>query len=343
MSKELVRVGIIGAGGNTVSRHIPGLQAIQGVEVLNVCNRSAESSQRVADQFGIPKIHQNWTELIADEETNAIVIGTWPYLHCRATLAALEKNKHVLCEARMAMNAREAEAMRDAAGKKPHLIAQLVPSPFTLGVDKTVQRLIASGYLGQLRALEVRDYQTFSNGDDTMHWRHDFDLSGFNTMSLGIWYEALMRWVGEAKRVLAMGRTFTKMRKDQKGTMRSVHIPEHLDVIADMACGAQLHLQISTVARFCGPPRALIFGSKGTLLFSEGGLSGGQQEDTELRKITIPPEERGGWRVEEEFVNAIRGQETVTHTTFDEGVKYMEFTEAVRRSVEKRECVSLPL
>ena len=32
-----VKVGVIGAGANTKSRHIPGLQAISGVEVTSVC------------------------------------------------------------------------------------------------------------------------------------------------------------------------------------------------------------------------------------------------------------------------------------------------------------------
>ena len=93
------------------SRHIPGLQAIEGVEIIGVCNRSQESSQRVADEFGIPKTYANWQDAIADPDTNAIVIGTWPYMHCRATVAALEADKHVMCEARMAMNAKEAHTM----------------------------------------------------------------------------------------------------------------------------------------------------------------------------------------------------------------------------------------
>jgi len=42
-------------------------------------------------------------------------------------------------------------------------------------------------------------------------------------------------------------------------------------------------------------------------------------------------------------VNAIRGLEPITHTTFADGVKYMEFTEGVARSVASREAVSLPL
>ena len=52
---------------------------------------------------------------------------------------------------------------------------------------------------------------------------------------------------------------------------------------------------------------------------------------------------RGKWRVEEEFCNAIRGTEPVTHTPFDIGVQYMEFTEAVTRSAQSGQVVSLPL
>lgn len=343
MVSETVKVGIIGAGRNTTSRHIPGLQAIEDVEIIGVCNRSRESSQRVADAFGIPKIYDNWQDAIDDKETNTIVIGTWPYMHCRATVSALMANKHVMCEARMAMNAREAHAMRLMARRKSRLTAQIVPSPMTLRVDKTIKRLIAEGYIGDVLAVEVRAGGAFLDGESPLQWRQDFDLSGMNIMSMGIWYEALMRWVGEATKIMAMGQTFAKMRPDADGVMRAVRIPEHIDVVGELACGAQLHMQISAVTGLAGMPEVFIFGSQGTLRFSGNKLDGGQTEDDELKEIDIPAEEEGAWRVEEEFVNAIRGEEIITHTDFDTGVKYMEFTEAVTRSMSSGNVVSLPL
>ena len=343
MAQQTVKVGIIGAGGNTRSKHIPGLQAIEGVEIVGVCNRSQESSQRVADAFGIPKIYGNWQEAIGDPDTNAIVIGTWPYMHCRATVAALRADKHVMCEARMAMNAREARIMRMASRQKTHLIAQIVPSPMTLRVDNTIKRLIAEGYIGDVLAIEARAGGAFLDSESPLQWRQDFDLSGLNIMSMGIWYEALMRWVGEATRIMAMGKTFVKMRPDADGVMRSVRIPEHIDVVGDLACGAQLHIQVSTVAGLAGAPEVYVFGSNGTLRFSGNKLYGGQKDDTELSEIDIPDTEAGGWRVEEEFVNAIRGNEVITHTDFDTGVKYMEFTEAVTRSMQSGTAITLPL
>ena len=57
---------------------------------------------------------------------------------------------------------------------------------------------------------------------------------------------------------------------------------------------------------------------------------------TASAKSRFPPHEAGGWRVEDEFISAIRGQEEITHTDFATGVKYMEFTEAVYRSRQQR-------
>lgn len=340
---DTIRVGIIGAGANTRSKHIPGLQAIDGVEIVSVCNRSRESSQRAADEFGIPTVYDEWLDLINADDTDAVVIGTWPYMHERATVAALAAGKHVMCEARMARNATEAHAMLSMAQARPELVKQIVPSPFTLRVDKTIQRLITEGYLGDIVGIDVRAHTGFNDPDAPMHWRENFDLSGYNIMSMGIWYEALMRWVGEATAVQALGKTYVKMRKDDSGTLRPIRIPDHIDILGDMACGAQLHIQISGVAGLTGGPEAYLFGSDGTLRFADNKLYGGQRGDDALTEIAIPAEEEGGWRVEEEFVNAIRGEEEITHTSFETGVKYMEFTEAVTLSMAAGASMALPL
>ena len=116
------------------------------------------------------------------------MIGTWPYLHAPITLAALEAGKHVLCEARLALNLTEAREMARAERAHPELIAQVVPSPFTLGVDKTVQRLLREGFLGRLLAIEVQVADgRFLDPAAPLSWRQDIGLSGLNVMSLGIW------------------------------------------------------------------------------------------------------------------------------------------------------------
>ena len=71
-------------------------------------------------------------------------------------------------------------------------------------------------------------------------------------------------------------------------------------------------------------------------------LSGARRGGDGLSQIEIPPENRGAWRVEEEFINAVRGIEPVTHTNFTDGLKYMQFTDAVTESVKTGNLVRLP-
>ena len=346
MAEQRVRIGIVGAGNNTRLRHIPGFRKIPGVEIVSVCNRTRESGERVAREFGIPKVYDNWRDLVWSDEIDAVCIGTWPYMHCPVTLEALEAGKHVLVEARMAMNADEARRMYEASLRRPHLVTQIVPAPHTLTVDRHIQDLIAEGFVGDILAVELR-HQTrnFIDRESPLHWRQDYDLSGFNTMMMGIWYEAMMRWVGPASRVMAIARTNVKMRRDESGRLRAVQIPDHVDIICDLFCGAVAHLRFSQVTGLAPQNEAWIFGSEGTLYLNLDTLElkGGRRGDDRLRPIEVPPEKRIGWRVEEEFINAIRGKERVTRTPFVDGVRYMEWTEAVIRSAQTGRAIPLPL
>src|SRR5213080_1987858 len=121
MAQQPVRVGLIGAGKNTRQRHIPGLRAIEDVSIVAVCNRRPASTAAAAGEYGIPRTYGHWEDLVGDAEIDAVVIGTWPYLHCPVTLAALDSGKYVLTQARMAMNAREAQRMLDRARECPSL------------------------------------------------------------------------------------------------------------------------------------------------------------------------------------------------------------------------------
>ncbi|KAF7597909.1 MAG: hypothetical protein CGU28_15875 [Candidatus Dactylopiibacterium carminicum] len=342
--KQVIRVGIIGAGANTRAMHIPGLRAQPGVEIVSVANRSPESGTRAAAELGIPRVASHWRAVIDDPGIDAVMIGTWPYLHCPVTLAALAAGKHVLCEARMAMDADEARRMLIASRARPDLVAQLVPAPFTLGVDRTVQRLLREGVLGQLLSVEVRAFDgRFLDPAAPLSWRQDAELSGLNVMSLGIWYETLMRWVGEARSVSARGRTFVTQRQDGDGRLRSVRIPEHVVVLADLACGAQATITVSSICGAVKESSILLCGSEASLRFADGGLSLARKGETVFSPVDALPGEAGGWRVEEEFIRAIRGLENVSHTRFVDGLRYMLFTEAVARSIaEERTLPILP-
>lgn len=348
MNKQKIRIGIIGAGANTCLKHIPGLNAIDGIEIVGVCNRTVDSGKKVADQFGIPKVYTHWDQVIHAPDIDAVVIGTWPYMHAVCSCEALKAGKHVLCEARMAMNAAEAHQMLDIKNRYPGLIAQIVPSPMTLKFDRTIKDLVRDGFIGQPVAVEIRQQsKDFVDLNRSLHWREDHDLSGYNTLSLGIWYEALMRWLGEIEEVTAMGKTIVKNRyHNQKDESVPLRIPDHLIVAGDMVCGAQAHFLFSEVTGFAmNTSGAWIYGNEGTIFLDleNDALRAGRRGESQLSDISIPASKQGFWRVEEEFVGAIRGEEEIKFTPFNIGVKYMEFTEAVAMSMALRTTIHLPL
>ncbi len=342
-----IRVGLIGAGVNTTYRHIPGFRALPGVQITCVANRSRESSQRVADEFGIPEIKDSWQQVIESANVDAVCIGTWPYLHCEATCVALEKGKHVLCEARMARDLQEARTMLETSRKSPHLTAQIVPAPFGFSVDRTVRELIETGWMGQVLALNLRETSgDFADFEAPLHWRHRRDLSGLNCLAMGIWYETSMRWLGHAQSVCANGKiSVTERTHPDTGQKVPVEIPDHLTILVEYPDGVAGNLQFSAVTGLDRDSGAWLFGTEGTLKYDgvADKLLGAQKGATELQEMSIDPDKAVDWRVEEEFINAIRGRENIHLTDFETGVRYMEFTEAVHRSWTQGLKVDLPL
>ena len=345
MAEEEIRVGLIGAGGNVRNRHIPGFRKVEGLQLLGVVNRSLESSHRVAEQFNIPRIYNHWQELLDDDAINAVCIGTWPYMHRTLTLAALERGKHVLTEARMASTAQEARDMLAASRRRPHLVCQLTPTSTTYKIDRVLQRLIGEGFLGELLSVEVQALQNrFADLGGDLHWRHDWELSGYNTLNIGAAYESMMRWVGRGNRVMAMAKIHVPYRRNARGALTSVSIPDHVDILYELANGAQVHMRMSATTGLSTGNQIWFYGTEGTIHVDRSQkIFAGRRGDTQLSQVPNPPEQQAYYRVEEEFTNAIRGTEQITMVPFETGVHYMEWTEAVIRSAQTGQAIYLPL
>ncbi len=347
MKIKKIRIGIIGAGKNTRKMHLPKLLSLPDVEILEVANRTLQSAKIVAQDFKIPIVRETWQDVATSPDLDAIVIGTWPYLHCDATCLALESGKHVLCEARMAMNQTEASQMLDTSRNCPDLVAQLVPAPFSLHADALIAEMIARGDLGRILYFHV-DYQSASLADKqkTLHWRRNKKLSGMNIMTLGIIYETLLRWLPPAQWVKAEAQIFNDTTLDpETGETINIEIPDYLSIQMSLQDAISGTLIISEAGFHTSAPHIKIVGEKGTLvleLVPEGKLFFSSKGSTPLQEVFIPQHLRGTWKVEEEFINAIRNKIPFTHTSFATGFETMRFTEAVYRSY-KNNGTRIPL
>lgn len=133
----MVNVVIIGSGSIAFSRHIPSIQKSKNGRLYGFYNRNFQRTQKTVEQFG-GIAYRSLNEIWEDKLVDAVIICSPTPSHCELTISSLNAGKHVLCEKPMAMNIKEAKAMREAAKKsgkklmishnqrfyKPHMIAK---------------------------------------------------------------------------------------------------------------------------------------------------------------------------------------------------------------------------
>src|SRR5438046_10107593 len=206
-NNQKLRIGIVGAGNIVRTRHLPGLKKHPDVEIVAVSNSTYERSEKFCSEH-LPDATpiRDWAELVALPDTDIVWIGTPPYMHSAVTISALEAGKHVFCQARMSMDLAEAEEMLAASKRYPELVTMLCPPPFGLRGDLMVKKILAENYIGGPHHVRLQSFHENSlDPDAPAHWRQKIEISGLNTLTLGIYIEVLQRWLGTITGWLARG------------------------------------------------------------------------------------------------------------------------------------------
>jgi predicted dehydrogenase len=245
----------------------------------------------------------------------------------------------------MANNSAEAHDMLAASKRHSSLVCQLVPTSQSYRIDRAIQGLLANGGIGEVLSVEAQMLQRgFANFSGELDWRHDARYSGINVLNVGGTYETMMRWLGPGNRVAGKTRIQIPKRRDEKGAEHAASIPDHVEVLYELSNGAPVHMRFSETTGLSRGNDIWIHGSEGTIrIDNEQNIFVGHRGDKELAAHPNPPEAQAKHRVEEEFINAIRGVEPVKMNTFEIGVQYMEWTEAIHRSARTGTAVALPL
>ena len=348
MSLDPVRVGFIGAGRICRRRHLPGLARIDGVEVVAVCNRSPESSREVAAEFDIPEVEKDWQKLIARDDVDAIFIGTWPYMHKELSIAALEAGKHCFCQARMCMNLDEARQMLAAAQAHPHLVNMISPCIFEL--ENYLRDMIQSGRLGQLTSIELHAISGANLDAGKIHWRERVEYSGRQVMSLGIYAEMLNAMLGPYARLAAQVATPIDVKTDERSQPVRIEVPQVVTITGQLESGALAieHHSGLAVDQSSRGSSLILRGLEGTARYDLDSRLEFAGPGEELAPVDVPEECQRHWRVEEEFIKAVRAArqgknpaERPIRPDFAEGVQYMRKIEAVHLSAATGQAVEL--
>jgi predicted dehydrogenase len=340
-NNQKLRIGIVGAGNIVRTRHLPALKRHPEVEIVAVSNSTYESSEKFCGE-NLPHATpmRNWPELVALPDLDIIWIGTPPYMHSAVTISALEAGKHVFCQARMSMDLAEAEEMLAASKRYPELVTMLCPPPFGLRADLLVKKILAENYIGRPHHVRLQSFTSnYLDPDAPPHWRQKIEISGLNTLTLGIYVEVLQRWLGDITGVFARGRIIYPVRQGYE-----VIIPDLLAVLCSFENGAEGVLEFSGINALAPGDWLEIYGSAGTLTYDFGSdvLQAGKLGDHALHVVDLPAELAREWRVEEDFLAAVKSKGRIRpNPDFEDGVRYMRVVQAVADSRARNEWIAI--
>lgn len=90
--------GIIGAGNHVRDRLLAPLQKIAGASIRWICTGTGVNADALAGKLGVANRTTDFRQVLADPETNVVVIGTRHGSHARMVIESLEAGKHVFVE-----------------------------------------------------------------------------------------------------------------------------------------------------------------------------------------------------------------------------------------------------
>ncbi|TVY08863.1 Gfo/Idh/MocA family protein [Paenibacillus cremeus] len=170
-----IHLGIIGCGKVTVARHLPSIKAVGDPTVRLVAMADAVPglARQVADEHGIALAFDDYRELIAMNEINAVSICTPAFTHRQIAIDCLRAGKHVYLEKPAALN--EAEMLEILAVSKETDRVFIVGSNGLLQPQMFVfKNMIEQGQLGEVYNIGVS--RTASRGES--HSRKSFSSDG---------------------------------------------------------------------------------------------------------------------------------------------------------------------
>ena len=247
-SVPVMRWGVIGAGA-IAQEFVGSVQKHSKQNIVAVASRTAGKAEEFAAAFNL-EAHDNYEDLLARTDIDAIYIATLPSQHRDHALQALAAGKHVLVEKPVALKVEEAAEIFAAAKAANLLVMEAMWTRYLPQYD-IARQLISDGAIGQPEMLNA----VFASRN--LHvarlWTKNF---GDPMFDMGIYLVALAQdLLGNPSKITAQGR------------LNADKIDEEVSIWLDYANGGRAHLVLSAIAT--APLTASLSGTEGHLQFGQ--------------------------------------------------------------------------
>ncbi|MHA1698704.1 MAG: Gfo/Idh/MocA family protein [Promethearchaeota archaeon] len=336
MEKNILKVGLIGAGSSAVNI-AETIASISDLKFAGIANHNKDKAEKIAQQYSVPFVTADYKELCKKDDVDFVVISTPHGLHHEMTMYALEQGKHVLVEKPIATKVEHAKEMIDLARKKRLKLGVHFQTRFFDAVQEA-KKIIDSGKLGKILHASVSvmwyrepDYYNKSN------WRGTWDLEGGGSLINQAIHpvDQMIYLVGNVKKLYGMW-------------THAIHDIEVDDLTAAAFLfenGAFGTIQTSTCTKAAFPAKLTIFGSEAAIEIN-GNILTINEPGNEIKVIDFAAKEGGQVgsatdprkfsivahsRLMQDFIDAIR-EDKDPLITGEEGLKSLKFVRAVYES-----------
>ncbi len=354
--EKIIRIGIVGAGFARTTQ-IPGFKNCAGAQVIAIASRNREHAQKVAEEFGIEHVANDWRELVQRDDVDLVSVVTPPSTHMEITAAALEQGKAVLCEKPMAMNADEAKRMTELAHEKG-MLALIDHELRFLNSRQKMRTMVHEGAIGTVRHCNYVFRSDYRGAPGNWDWWSDANMGGGTLGAIGSHAIDSFRWLlaAEVSEVCCVLSTHVAERPEKSsGQTRRVTSDDDVKLMlrftdSDLTINATGAASLSVVESGKSQNQLEVFGGKGALMVEENGqLRHSPAGSGEWRAIDVEPNvvapgmREGSWSrgftvFSKRIVDAlIAGKTTVEGAaTFEDGYRTQLVLDAARSSNDSR-------
>lgn len=236
------------------NRHSDGIAAIEGAELVCVCDNVEEKAKKRAEERGVPYF-LDYNEMLKVGGFDAVIICTPDQIHREQVVSALDMGYHVLCEKPLALTMEDCRLIVEAShrAKGKFMVGQVCR--MTPGFIKA-KELIDEGRIGEIFFIESEYAHDYSHINspwrlDPVNLRHGITGGGCHAVDL-------IRWIaGDPSEVMAYSNHMV---------LKDWPVDDCTIAIMKFPSGAVGKVYCSIGCKRNYTMRTVIYGTKGTII-----------------------------------------------------------------------------
>jgi len=326
-----LKIGMIGCGG-IAGVHVERLKTLEDAQLVAFADIAEEKAKSFSERHG-GEPYTDWREMLDKEDLDIVYICLPPFAHTDEVMVAAEKGIHIFIEKPIALDMKLAGEMVRSDEKSGVKSQVGYASRFAYGVEEA-KRLIENGEAGEVGLAAGWYWCHFLGGK----WWRDKSKSGGQIVEQSTHlFDVLRHLCGEVEMVC--GQMNTKFWTD---------VPDlTVEDVSSSSFRFRSGAVGSIVATTWGVPsqwwfRWMIAARNYTLYSEDRSTLTLHTTKTPLKAKTVS-EERDTFLLEAKDLVQATLENKDTRVPIQEGAKTLDFTLAVRKSMETGETVRLPL